>query len=164
MHAPFYPVGGWGGTLNYRRVQDIKELANTIRLYAKVERPTFDQLKAIVMTIDPVGGNTILKSHVAFLVMEVGGYFQTGIVRKTKAGKDLADWRHYHSASVWGGGNMKTGAANDPVGLPGPPLTSDERRIAGTTASTNRYGKRYVGILTPMWDAVILSVIVRIGF
>ena len=45
--------------------------------------------------------------------------------------KELADWDHYHNASVRPT-NTRTGAEFEPVGLPGPPTTPAERRVAGT--------------------------------
>ena len=73
--------GAWG-TLNYRWVQEIREITNQIRMYSKVERPTFDQRKAIGMAINPVGGHTIFRQPDTFNIKEAGWYFQTEIVRK----------------------------------------------------------------------------------
>ena len=50
--------GDWV-TLNYRWAHELKELTNTPRSYAKVESPTFDQLKVIGATINPEDGQTI---------------------------------------------------------------------------------------------------------
>lgn len=71
FYLPF--VRGALGELNYRRVQALKDLTNTIMLYDKVERPTFGQLEAIGMTIDPVDGHTIFKRPDAFFCKGSGG-------------------------------------------------------------------------------------------
>ena len=127
-------------TLNHRWVQEIKEAANLLRLHAQVERPTFDQLKSIGMTIEPTTGTTIFKRPNVFNVMDLNGFPQTEIVRKMNAEKELADWHHYHNAPTKQV-TIRTGAV--PVGeLPGPPITSAERRMAGTTAPLDKWGRR----------------------
>ena len=75
-------IRGARGTLNYRWIQELNELTNTIRLYAKVERPTFEQLKAIGVTINPVGGQAIFRRPDTFQIRDPIGYFRTEIVRK----------------------------------------------------------------------------------
>ena len=76
-------------TLNHRWVQELKEATNLLRLHARVERPTYDQLKSIGMTIDPKTNRTIFQRPVVFNLRDVSGYFQTEIVRKNERGKGI---------------------------------------------------------------------------
>ena len=114
------------GTLNHRRIQGLKESTNLLRLHANVERPTYDQLKAIGMTIGPSKGLTIFRFPTVLNLRDANGYFQTEIVRKMNAEKELADWYHYRNASTRNL-NTRAGAVGDLVGLPGPPMTPVER-------------------------------------
>ena len=70
------------GTLNHRWIQELKESTNVLRLHAGVERPTFDQLKAVGMTVDPSTGSTVFRMPGTFKIRDPAGYFQTEIVRK----------------------------------------------------------------------------------
>ena len=124
--------GAWG-TLNYRLIQELKEAANILRLRAVVERPTYDQLKAIGMTINPTSGKTIFQMPSIFQVRGPLGYFQTEIVRKMNAEKELSDWHHYHSAPLRNN-NIRTGEAPEQQSLRGPPLTPMERRLASSSS------------------------------
>ena len=132
--------GAWG-TPNHRWIQEIEESTNLLRLHANVERPTFDQLKAIGMTIGPAAGVTIFRFPATFNLRGPNGYFQTEIVRKMNAEKELADRYHYRNKSTRNA-NTRTGAVGDFVGLPGPPMTAVERRLAGASAPVDKAGKK----------------------
>ena len=118
----------------------IKELTNALRLYAQVERPTYDQLKSIGMTICPKTRKAICQMPDVFSVRETDGYFHTEIARRVNSEKELADWHRYHNTSVRPT-NTRSGAATEPVGLPGPPLTPAERRLAGTLSPVDKTGR-----------------------
>lgn len=60
-------------TMNRRWIQAIKEPTNRLRLRAQVDRPTYDQLRSIGMTIDPTTGGTISQRPNVFNVGDVGG-------------------------------------------------------------------------------------------
>ena len=132
--------GAWG-TLNYRCIQELKEPTNILRLHAGVERPTYDQLKAIGMTINPASGKTVFQMPSTFQVRGPLGYFQTEIVRETNAEKELEDWHHYHSAPLRNN-NIRTGAVPEQQSLPGPPLTPMERRLASSSAPVGKSNTR----------------------
>ena len=121
-------------TLNHRWVQEIKEGTNLLRLHARVDRPTYDQLKSIGMTIGPSSNKTIFQRPEVFNVIDVSGYFQTEIVRKMNAEKELEDWPHYHNTPARPT-NTGTGAVPVPTGIPGPPMTP-----AATNSPTNKHG------------------------
>ena len=77
----------------------MEEAANVLRLRANVERPTYEQLKAIGLTIGPNTGGTLSQRPTAFNLRGTGGYFQLEIIRQMAAEKELGDWRHYHNSS-----------------------------------------------------------------
>ena len=126
-------------TLSHRWIQEIEESTNILRLRANVARPTCDQLKAIGMTIDQNTGVTICHHPTTFNVRDASGYFQAEIVRKMNAEKELSDRHHYHGASIRNVNN-RTADAPEPVGLPGPPLTAVERRLAGSSSLDDKSG------------------------
>ena len=129
------------GTLNRRWAQELKELTNQIRLHAKVERPTFEQIKLIGMTVIQSTGDALFQRPKAFDLDDPSGYSLSEIVRKMVADNELNSWPHYHSSSRSGNNRDRLGARPDQpynlehvATLPGPPTTAAERRIAGSTA------------------------------
>ena len=128
-------------TLKHRRAQEIKEITNVLRLRARVDRPTYDQPKSIGATIDPNADRTIFQRPDVFNVRDVVGYFQTEIARKMNAVKELADWLRYHNTPVWQI-HTRTGAVPVPLELPGPPMTPEERRLAGTSSPLDKNGRK----------------------
>ena len=63
-------VHGGGGALIHRRVQEIKEIANILRLGSDVERPTYDQIKAIGVTIESNKGVAIFRHPETFNIRD----------------------------------------------------------------------------------------------
>ena len=63
------------GTLNHRWGQELRELTNLIRLHAKVERPTFEQIKMIGLTVVQNSGTTAPQRPKAFDLVDPTGYF-----------------------------------------------------------------------------------------
>ena len=125
------------GALVYRWGQELREMANVIRLYSKAERPTFEQLKAIDMTVLTPTGMTLLQRPKAFVLNDHTGFFLSEIVRKTTDDADSNGWNSYH-ASVSRNPNPRAGGGL-PY-LPGPPLTAAEKRVAGSSAPKNAAG------------------------
>ena len=135
------------GTLNHRWCQEIRELTNVLRLHAGAERPTFDQLRAVGMTIRESTGQTIYQRPHTFDLKRPDGYFATEIMRKLLQEKEVTDWKLHHSGprgrAPGPGAERSAGSGETPTkGLPGPPLTAAERRIAGTSAPSNAQGKK----------------------
>ena len=97
-----YPLGfvkhAWG-TLNVRWVQDLKAMTDTLRLYAKVERPTSQQLQAVGMTVVTSTGETLYRRPDTFDMTSPTGYFVSEILRKLNDDKELKDWAYYHSGN-----------------------------------------------------------------
>ena len=150
MHLSYphkYPLGfvknTWG-TLNVRWVQDLKAMTDTLRLYAKVERPTFQQLQAVGMTVVTSTGETLYRRPDTFDMTSPTGYFVSEILRKLNDGKELKDWAYYHSGSGTHPSRV-SGLNTDNVdqehpSLPGPNLTPAERRVAGSKGPVNSAG------------------------
>ena len=123
--------GAWG-SLNYRWGQEIKELTNILRLHAKVERPAFEQLKMIGMTIVSSPGATVFQKPNAFGLDDPLGFFQAEVVRRMLDDKELSSWSQYHGARL---PRDRAGAnTTETAGMLGPPMTPDERRLAGSAA------------------------------
>ena len=72
------------GTLNYRWVQELRDMTNTLRMHAQVERPTFAQLRAIGMTVITATSRAVYQRPTAFNLADPKGYFATEIVRRMK--------------------------------------------------------------------------------
>ena len=70
------------GTLNRRWIQEIKAITNAPRLHARVERPTYSQLKSIGMTIGPITNETIFQRPDVFPIRNVNGYYQSELPGK----------------------------------------------------------------------------------
>ena len=90
--------------------------------------------------------NYIFQMPDVFAICDAIGYYQTEIVRKMISEKELADWHHYRNTPTRNL-NTRMGAANDLVGLPGPPMTPVERRLAGSPPRWIRTDVEYAGIL-----------------
>ena len=88
------------GTLAYRWGQELREMCNVLRLYAKDERPTFEQLKAIGVTLVTSTNLDLPQRPKTFDLPGPRGFFVSEIVRKMTADKDkeLNDWNSYHTA------------------------------------------------------------------
>ena len=73
------------GALNHRRgwggVGGIRDLANILRLYYKVERPTYEQLKLVGMAIAQSAGLTVFSRPNAFDIDDPSGFAQSEISR-----------------------------------------------------------------------------------
>ena len=131
------------GTLNHRRGQELRELTNLIRLHAKVERPTFEQIKMIGLTVLQTTGAAVFQRPKAFDLVDPSGYFRAEIVRRMIDDKELPSWSIYHTGGH-GQRNVRdrAGAVGDnPQVLPGPPMTPAERRTAGPTAPKTADGR-----------------------
>ena len=74
-------------------------MAHTIRLNARVERPTFQKLQAVGMTAVAATGGDLLRRRDTFDVGSPAGYFRSDISREISDGKDLAGWNHYRNAN-----------------------------------------------------------------
>ena len=150
MHLSYphkYPLGfaknAWGA-LNVRWVQDLRAMTDTLRLHAKVERPTFQQLQAVGVTIVDATGSTLYRRPDTFDVTNPQCYFVAEILRKLNDDKDLKDWAFYRSSSSVhpsrvSGLNSETNTSDQPS-LPGPTLTPAERRLAGSKGPVNASG------------------------
>ena len=55
------------------------------------------------------------------------------------AEKELSDWNRYHNASVRHP-NTRAGQGPGPIGIPGPPMTPDERSMEVTLSPTDKNG------------------------
>ena len=129
------------GTLNYLWVQELRDMTNILRMHAQVDRPTFAQLRSIGMTVVVSTWKTVYQRPTTFNLTEPPGYFATEIVRRTNEEKELNEWDSYQT-SVPRGGNPRVGALPEPTGLPGPPMTPVERRLAGKEAPKTASGSR----------------------
>ena len=150
MHLSYphkYPLGfaknAWGA-LNVRWVQDLRATTDTLRLHAKVERPTSQQLQAVGVTIVDATGSTLYRRPDTFDVTNPQCYFVAEILRKLNDDKDLKDWAFYRSSSSVhpsrvSGLNSETNTSDQPS-LPGPTLTPAERRLAGSKGPVNASG------------------------
>ena len=177
------------GTLNHRWTQEIKETTNLIRLHAKVERPTFEQIKMIGLTVIQSTGLTVFQRPKAFDLVDPGGYFVAEIVRKMVDDKELSSWANYHSHTSGRRelpNNRVGGSEVEPMAsLPGPPMTAAERRIAANTAPKSADGRKlcwgynthmgctdnectraheYVKNYEQLSTAVKISLVKRLGF
>ena len=88
------------GALAHRGIQGGKYPTNSLRLYPKVGRATYDQLQWIGMTIDPSTGNTIYPRPATFDIRNPPGYFHTEITRKMNGEIELEDWNPYQHTST----------------------------------------------------------------
>ena len=81
LHLSFprkYPLGcarNARATLNVRWLQDLEAMTDTLRLYAKVERPTFQQLQAVGMTAVNSSGTTLFRRPSTFDMDSATSYF-----------------------------------------------------------------------------------------
>ena len=85
------------------------------------------------MTVVTSTGMTVYQRPKTFDLQDHVGYCVTDILRRTNEEKELNERNAYHT----GGnrtGNPRVGALLTPVGLPAPPMTTAERRIAGKEA------------------------------
>lgn len=116
-------------------------MANILRTHAQVERPTVAQLRAIGMTAATATGHTVYRRPTTFNLTDTKGYFATDIVRRMDEEKELGDRNPYHTS---GGraSDPRAGAVPEGVGLPGPPLTPAERRLAGKESPETSPGAR----------------------
>ena len=80
------------GSLVSRLGQELREMANVIRQYAKAERPKFEQPKAIGMRVVTPTGLTLFQRPKTFDMTAPGGFFLSEIVRKMDADKELNEW------------------------------------------------------------------------
>ena len=79
-YALTFSRNAWN-TPKRRRAQEIKEIANVPRTQGQVERPIYDQMKSIGMTIGPITNKTIFQRPDVFSLGNVPGYSQTKIAR-----------------------------------------------------------------------------------
>ena len=61
------------GTLNYRWVQELRDMTNVLRMRAQVERPTFAQLRPIGMTAVTATGMTVYQRPKTFQLTDPQG-------------------------------------------------------------------------------------------
>ena len=106
--------------MNYRRVQELRDMTNILRMHDQVERPTFAQLMSIGMTVITSTGKTVCPRPPTFDMAAPKGYFATEIVRRMNEEKDLNEWTSYHTSSNRTG-NPRVGAIPEPSALVGPP-------------------------------------------
>ena len=132
-------------------------MSNTPRLYAKVGRPTFEQLELIGMPIAQVTGGVISQKPTAFDLNGLLVFFQSEIVKRMVGDKELNSWPNYRGMRIL---RIRVGAnPAETVGLPGPAMTPAERRIAGTTSPKTDDGERicwnynaHIGCSDTGWD------------
>ena len=129
------------GKLNYRWVQELREMTNVMRMYAQVERPTFAQLRSIGTTVVTAAGLTVYQRPNTFDLRGTKGYFATEIPRRMNDEKELNERNAYHSGGPRTG-NPRVGALQPMTGMRGPPMTPSERRIAGKEAPKTPAGDR----------------------
>ena len=84
------------------------------------------------MAVSLTAGKTIFPETGSFRPVWREVFFQSGVVRKMVEGKELNSWSTYHGMGM-PRGRVGSNPAES-VGLPGPPMTPAERRIAGSTA------------------------------
>ena len=105
MHLGYphkYPLGfakNDSGTLNVRWCQDLKAMTDTLRLHAKAERPTSQQLQAVGMAVVNATGMTLFRRPGTFDMTSTRSYFVSEILRKLNDDKELQDWAFYHTAN-----------------------------------------------------------------
>lgn len=97
-NLPCLSPGTDGGSLNYRC--EIRDLSNISRLRAKVDIPTFEQLKLICMTEVQSAGLTVPQKRNDFDLDDPSGYFRPDIVRMVLGGNGLISWPQYHGARI----------------------------------------------------------------
>lgn len=144
-----YPLGfvknTWG-TLNARWRQDFRAVEDTLRLYAKAERPTPQQLQAVGMTVVSATGMTLFRRPDTFDMTRPTSYFVSEIIRKLNDDKELQDRTYYHSPSQRHSSRISgpplEGPAEEFTALSGPNLTPAERRVGGANAPTNATGEK----------------------
>ena len=76
--------------LNHRWAREIMAIANVLRLRARVDRPTYDQLESIGMTIGPLTRKTIFRKPDVSSVRADRGYFQTEIIRNDESRQGIS--------------------------------------------------------------------------
>ena len=131
-------IRGACGSLNYRRGQEIVDLANILRLRVKVERPTFEQLKMIGVTIVQPSCLTVFRKPKACDLEDPSGFSLSEVVRRMLEDKELSSWSQYRGARIT---RDRAGAnPTETAGLPGPPMTPAARRAAGSTAPKTDQG------------------------
>ena len=79
------------------------------------------------------------------------------------AKKDLADWHHYHNTSVRSV-NTRAGAVCDDVGFPGPPMTTADRSLAGTSPPVGKKVRNCDGIIMLILVVAYTSARKRMAF
>lgn len=119
----------------------MRDLTNILRMHAQVERPTFAQLRSIGMTVVTATGRTVYQRPTTFDLADPMGYFVTEIVRRVNEEKELGEWTSYQSHGQRPN-NPRVGAVPEPLGLPGPPMTPAERRLAGKESPKTSTGDR----------------------
>ena len=127
--------------LNYRWVQEMREMTNILRIHAQVEQPTFAQQRSIGVTVVTSTGETVYRLPKTPNLSDPAGYFVTEVVRMMHEEKELNEWNSYHSGAPLPG-NQRVGALPPPLGLPGPPMTPVERRLDGKDAPKTPSGGR----------------------
>ena len=148
-YPPTYPLGfakNARGALNVRRRQDIRAMTDTLRVRAKVERPTLQQLQAVGMTVVATTGRALYRRPVAFGMIAPDGFFVSEIPRKLNDAKELHGWSYYHSSNQRRpsrvSGFPHGGPAEEVAALPGPNLAPAERRADSANAPTNAGGAK----------------------
>ena len=91
------PIRKAWGAVSHRWCQEIRELTSVLRLLAGSERPTFDQLKAVGMTISDGTGKAEYEKHDTFNSKRQDGYFAMGVIRKLLQEREVADWKRHHN-------------------------------------------------------------------
>ena len=124
------------GTRVYRRGQELREMRNVLRLYAKAERPTFEQLNDIGMTVVTSANLTSPQRSETFDLPDPLGFVVSEIVRKMTADKELNDWNSYHT-SVSRNPNPRLGGGV--LDLPPPPS------VIGRKENIRIYGPQECG-------------------
>ena len=123
--------GAWRSP-NRRRAEELRDVTNTLGHHAKVDRPTFEQLKLSRSTIVRAAGEMIFGEPTAFGLDGPMGFSQAEVVRRTMGDKELASRLTYQGPRI--PRDIVGANPNETVGAPAPPMAPSERRIAGATA------------------------------
>ena len=122
----------------------MKAMADTLRLHARSERPTFQQLHAVGMAIASATGATLFRRPGTFDVDNPSGYFVSEILRNLNDDKELKDWAYYHSATSVRPPRVSGHALTLPIvdlpAFPGPNLNPAERWLGGAKALVDAIG------------------------
>ena len=164
LHLRFprkYPLGfvrnAWA-TLNVRWVHDLKAMTDTLRLYAKVGRPTSQQLQAVGMTVVNSSGTTLFRRPDTFGMEGPTSYFVSEIMRKLNGDKELQDWTSYHTPSTRNTSRVSgpPGGLDTPdaAGFTGPNLTPAERRWKARHHLSTQLAQSCDGISIPSSDVL----------